>query len=180
MRNTNLWLITIILLIILSLVIDLNKSIALNNPLNDNPLFSRDVDVRLGLDLRGGLQALLQADVADCSKVSASDLDVTRSILENRANALGVSEVTMQTAGNCRIVAEFPGVSNPEDVVKALQKTGLLEFVDMGSNSVPVGTTIQTDCAPCYLADCACDRLPYRHDRSRIRYCNCRKRNKGS
>ena len=74
-----------------------------------------------------------------------AELNVTRQILESRANALGVSEVTMQVAGNCRIVAEFPGINNPEQVVAALQQTGLLEFVDMGSNPVPVGTVIKTD-----------------------------------
>ncbi|HUH96951.1 MAG TPA: protein translocase subunit SecD, partial [Anaerolineales bacterium] len=46
---------------------------------------------------------------------------------------------------NCRIVAEFPGISNPEQVVAALQQTGLLEFVDMGSSPVPEGTTVRTD-----------------------------------
>jgi len=51
----------------------------------------------------------------------------------------------MQTAGNCRIVAEFPGVENPEQVIASLQQTGRLEFVDMGSTPVPEGTLIQTD-----------------------------------
>jgi preprotein translocase subunit SecD len=51
----------------------------------------------------------------------------------------------MQIAGNCRIVAEFPGVENPEQVIASLQQTGRLEFVDMGSTPVPEGTLIQTD-----------------------------------
>jgi preprotein translocase subunit SecD len=74
-------------------------------------------------------------------------LGVTRQILESRANALGVSEVLMQTAGERRIVAEFPGVSNPEEVVASLQQTGLLEFVDMGTTPVDPGTVIRTDFA---------------------------------
>jgi preprotein translocase subunit SecD len=77
--------------------------------------------------------------------VNSSDLSITRQILENRANALGVSEVVMQTAGERRIVAEFPGVSNPEEVVASLQQTALLEFVDFGSNPVPAGTKVETD-----------------------------------
>ena len=144
-RNTN-WLILIIFLFIVSLWIDLNKEISFPNPFkNGTPLFSRNVDVRLGLDLRGGLQTLLEADVPATTAVSSSDLSVTRQILENRANALGVSEVVMQTAGERRIVAEFPGVSNPEEVVASLQQTALLEFVDFGANPVPAGTKIETD-----------------------------------
>ena len=68
-----------------------------------------------------------------------------KNILQNRANALGVSEITMQTAGDRRIVAEFPGVTNPEEVVATLKQTALLEFVDMGSTPVAEGTTVQTD-----------------------------------
>ena len=143
-RNNN-WLVVIVLLIVFSLWIDLSKSVTIPNPLNDTDLVYRNVDTKLGLDLRGGLQTLLEADVNDCASVSSDDLQVTRQILESRANALGVSEVVMQVAGNCRIVAEFPGVSNPDEVVASLQQTGLLEFVDMGSTPVPAGTAVLTD-----------------------------------
>jgi preprotein translocase subunit SecD len=143
-RNTN-WLIVIIILFIGSLWIDLSNKISFPNPFNGQTLFSRNTQVRLGLDLRGGLQTLLEADVPATTTVNSSDLSVTRQILENRANALGVSEVVMQTAGERRIVAEFPGVSNPEEVVASLQQTALLEFVDFGSNPVAVGTKIETD-----------------------------------
>jgi preprotein translocase subunit SecD len=145
-RNTN-WLILILVLLALSLWVDLSKQISIVNPFNSKPLFTRNVDVRLGLDLRGGLQTLLEADLPTNSSVSSEDLAVTRQILESRANALGVSEVVMQTAGERRIVAEFPGVSNPEEVVASLQQTGLLEFVDMGTTPVDPGTVIKTDFA---------------------------------
>ena len=145
-RNTN-WLILIIFMLALALWVDLSKTISLPNPFKDQPLFSRNVETRLGLDLRGGLQTLLEADLPSNTSVSSEDLGVTRQILESRANALGVSEVVMQTAGERRIVAEFPGVSNPEEVVAALQQTGLLEFVDMGTTPVDPGTIIRTDFA---------------------------------
>ncbi|MGE5644049.1 MAG: protein translocase subunit SecD [Byssovorax cruenta] len=145
-RRTTNWLILIIFLVIVSLWIDLNKEISFPNPFNSGqPLFSRNVDTRLGLDLRGGLQTLLEADVPANVTVKSDDLAITRQILDSRANALGVSEVMMQTAGERRIVAEFPGVSNPEEVVAALQQTALLEFVDFGSNPLPAGTKVETD-----------------------------------
>lgn len=147
-RSSTNWLIVIIFLLALALWVDLSKEISFPNPFNPNkPLFSRNVQARLGLDLRGGLQTLLEADLPTNTNVSSEDLSVTRQILESRANALGVSEVVMQTAGERRIVAEFPGVSNPEEVVASLQQTGLLEFVDMGTTPVNSGTVIQTDFA---------------------------------
>ncbi len=143
-RYTN-WLIVIIILFIASLWIDLSNKVSFPNPFTGQSLFSRNTQVRLGLDLRGGLQTLLEADLPANATVNSGDLSVTRQILENRANALGVSEVVMQTAGERRIVAEFPGVSNPEEVVASLQQTALLEFVDFGSSPVAVGTKIETD-----------------------------------
>jgi preprotein translocase subunit SecD len=95
--------------------------------------------------LRGGLQALLEADVPADTAISAEELNNAKNILQNRANALGVSEITMQTAGDRRIVAEFPGVTNPEEVVATLKQTALLEFVDMGSTPVAIGSTIKTN-----------------------------------
>jgi len=145
MRNRNSWLIGIVLLIAFSLWVDLSKNIVIYNPFSDTPLVERDVNIKLGLDLRGGLQALLEADVPADTAVSVEELTNAKNILQNRANALGVSEIVMQTAGDRRIVAEFPGVTNPEEVVATLKQTALLEFVDMGSTPVAAGTAIQTD-----------------------------------
>ncbi len=140
------WLILIIPLIALAIWVDVSKQITIPDPFNpQTPLIDRNVDIRLGLDLRGGLQVLLEADLPADTTISSDDLNVTRQILESRANALGVSEVVMQVAPPRRIVAEFPGLQDPEQVIASLQQTGLLEFVDIGSTPVTEGTIIQTD-----------------------------------
>ncbi len=146
-RSRNTWLILILLLVAFSLWIDLSKTLLIVNPFNQVALLNRPVDLKLGLDLRGGLQTLLEADVPADRTVTNEELSNARSILENRANGLGVSEVVMQIAGDRRIVAEFPGIQNPEEVVASLKQTALLEFVDMGSSPVAAGTVIQTDFA---------------------------------
>ena len=145
MRSRNEWLVFIVILFAFSLWVDLSNQITVMNPFTGNLMIKQDTTIRRGLDTLGGLQTLLQADVPDCASVDARSMQVTRQILENRANGLGVSEVVMQVAGQCRIVAEFPGAKNPAEVVSALQQTALLEFVDMGDNPVPEGTEIQTD-----------------------------------
>lgn len=146
-RSRNLWLAIIIVLVAFSLWIDLSRSVLIVNPFNQEVLIDRDVDIRLGLDLRGGLQTLLEADVPAERTVTAEEMGNARAILENRANGLGVSEVVMQIAGDRRIVAEFPGIQNPDEVVASLKQTAQLEFVDMGDNPVAPGTVIQTDFA---------------------------------
>src|SRR5574341_312712 len=145
MRSRNNWLIAIILLVAIAVWVDFSNNITIKNPFNDRLLVNRNTELHRGLDTLGGLQTLLEADVANCASVDLKALDVTRQILESRANALGVSEIVMQIAGQCRIVAEFPGVSDPEQVVAALQQTALLEFVDMGTNPLPDGSTVVTD-----------------------------------
>jgi preprotein translocase subunit SecD len=140
------WFILIIPLLILAIWVDASKQISIPNPFNSQKsLFDRDVTIRLGLDLRGGLQTMLEADVPAGTAISSDALRTTLQILESRANALGVNEVVMQVAPPNRIVAEFPGLQDPGQVVSALQETGLLEFVDMGTSPVAPGTIIQTD-----------------------------------
>jgi len=144
-RRPYLTLVIILILVALALWVDLSKQITVYNPINNKPVVNRNVDIRLGLDLRGGLQVLMEADLPSNASVTSNDLSTTQRILENRANALGVSEVVMQSAPPNRIVAEFPGLQDPQEVVAALQQTGLLEFVDFGSTPPGVGTKIETD-----------------------------------
>ncbi len=140
------WLFLIIPLIALAIWVDASKQIIIPNPFNSQTdLIDHNVDIQLGLDFRGGLQVLLEADLPASASVSTDDLNVTRQILESRANALGVSEVVMQVAPPRRIVAEFPGLQDPAQVIASLQETGLLEFVDMGTSPVAPGTIIETD-----------------------------------
>ena len=134
----------VVILIAIALWISLNNTISISNPFNSSqPLFERNVETRLGLDLRGGLQALLE--VPEGTTVTTQDLETTKTILESRVNALGVSEVNMQVAPPRRIVAEFPGIDNPEEVVASVKQVGMLEFVDFGSSPLADGTVIKTD-----------------------------------
>ncbi|MBN1303212.1 MAG: protein translocase subunit SecD [Anaerolineales bacterium] len=135
----------IVIIVGLALLIDLKDQINIVNPFNNALLFERDVSTRLGLDLQGGLQVLLEADVPEGQSVSRKDLDDARLILENRTNALGVSENLLQTAGDRRIVGEFPGKKDTRSIIDTLKSTALLEFVDTGGASLQPGTIIATD-----------------------------------
>ncbi len=145
MRNLNTRLIIIAIVIALAAWVDFSQELIIYNPFDDTVLFRRDVSPKLGLDLRGGLQVLLEADLPAETEITSDQMETARLILENRTNALGVSESVMQVAGDRRIVGEFPGVTNPNDVMATLGQTGLLEFVDFGYEPVAEGTRVQTD-----------------------------------
>ncbi len=105
--------------------------------------FERTLNPVLGLDLRGGMQVLLAPQ--EGTVVDKQALEDTAQILESRANALGVSENNFQVAGDKYILAEFPGLTNTEEVISTIKQTGLLEFVDAGSTYLPDGTIVNTD-----------------------------------
>ena len=110
----------------------------------------RNIELVRGLDLQGGLQVLLEADLPAEAEVTAEQMQTARDIIENRVNALGVVEALVQVAGSRRVVVELPGVDNPEEAVATIKETGLLEFIDMSTISADqafalVGTAVETD-----------------------------------
>ena len=136
------WLIFILVIVALAIWIDLP-----NNPGIHIAGINRDIDTRLGLDLVGGVQALLEADLPEGTAVEAEKMRTATRIVENRVNGLGVTEALVQQAGDKRIVVELPGIEDPTVAISTIQETGLLEFVDMGNTPLPAGTRIVTDIA---------------------------------
>jgi preprotein translocase subunit SecD len=126
-RNYRL-IILIALILLFVIYVDLPKS-----PGVHFASISRDFTTRLGLDLVGGVQALLEADVPATTTIDSKDMDVAVQIVDNRVNALGVSEPLVQKAGARRIVVELPGETNPEQALATIKQTGLLEFIDMSA-----------------------------------------------
>ncbi len=118
--NTGRWLILILLIVALTVWINL--------PGTTNML-GRPVGLRQGLDLQGGVQVLLEADVPPDQLIDPEDLKVARTIIENRVNGLGVTEPVVQVQGERRIIVELPGIQDPDEAVRTIQATALLEFV---------------------------------------------------
>ncbi len=94
-----------------------------------------------GLDLQGGYQLLLQARQ---SGVSKERLNVARNIIEKRVNSLGTNEPSITIQGDNRISVELPGVSDDEQVRKAIGSTGRLEFIDAGDTALNTDEVVQT------------------------------------
>ena len=146
-RNLSTRLVLILLIAALAIWVDTTDVIQIRSPLDDTILYERNIAPRLGLDLQGGLQVLLEADLPADTPVDAAAMETARSIVENRTNALGVSENLIQLAGERRIVGEFPGAEDADAILDIIQQTGLLEFVDTGDFRPEEGTILQTDFA---------------------------------
>jgi preprotein translocase subunit SecD len=136
------WLVIILVVVAVAIWIDLP-----NNPGIHIAGINKDIDTRLGLDLVGGVQALLEADLPEGTAVDSEKMQTATRIVENRVNGLGVTEALVQQAGDKRIVVELPGIEDPTVAIATIQETGLLEFVAMGFSPLPAGEVIVTDVA---------------------------------
>ena len=83
---------------------------------------------RLGLDLRGGTQIVLEAQDTPEQQADDDTLVRTLEVLRRRVDQLGVSEPTLQRSGDQRIIIELPGVTDPEEALEVIGRTAQLTF----------------------------------------------------
>ncbi len=83
---------------------------------------------KLGLDLRGGTQIVLEAKDSPTVKATKETTDQATSVLHRRIDALGVSEPSVTRQGDKRIIVELPGVQDPREAAKVIGKTAQLTF----------------------------------------------------
>jgi preprotein translocase subunit SecD len=111
------------------------------------------LDLRLGLDLRGGTQVLLESDLPEGTSLATGTIEAARSIVENRVNGLGVAEAIVQAQGENRISVELPGINDPQQAVETLRSTGQLEFVDPQGAQLFSGMLINTTNRPTAVSE---------------------------
>jgi preprotein translocase subunit SecD len=90
-----------------------------------------DTSIKLGLDLQGGTQVILQPKpVTEGAAITEEQLQQTVAIIRQRVDGLGVSEAEVTTQGTgdgAVIVVSVPGESQ-DRIVELVQRTALLDF----------------------------------------------------
>ncbi len=81
---------------------------------------NREADELFVLDLR--------MTPATAQQIQTDTLQANRTTLLNRVDSLGVSEPTVQQQGSDRIVVELPGMQDPAQAIRILQRIATLEF----------------------------------------------------
>ena len=112
------------------------QTITLNPPEININLFGlklqKKFTTHLGLDLAGGTQVSLEADMSGIADADKQDsLESAKQVIERRVNFFGVSEPVVQSAMSgttYRILVELPGVTNTEDALALVGQTANLEF----------------------------------------------------
>ena len=93
---------------------------------------NKDFVTKLGLDLSGGTQLVLDANMKDIKAADrAQALDSARQVIDRRVNFFGVTEPVVQTAvsrDSYRIIVELPGISDVSQATALIGQTAQLEF----------------------------------------------------
>src|ERR1700740_614812 len=97
----------------------------------------------LGLDLRGGVQLVYQAEPNGQNKVTTASLSRTVDIMNSRVDQLGVSQPEIQTDGFQQISVGLPDISNITRAEHEVGTTAMLYFYDWEADALtPNGQTV--------------------------------------
>lgn len=111
--------------------------------------FTRDLSIKKGLDLAGGVRAVLQADmsgIAEQDRMQA--LDSAQLVIERRVNFLGVTEpkVYSTRSGNeYRLVVEIPGISDTDVALGIIGQTAQLMFREIEGEYISLEDAVIND-----------------------------------
>ncbi len=123
--------------------------------------FGQKLETKLGLDLQGGFQVTYQAVYEPGHGPTPDQLQVIRSIMEQRINTTGAVEPVVETEGTDRVRIELPGATDPTAIENLVGQAGKLEFVPLpkaeygtqtapGAKSAPEGSTIDPSLPPLF------------------------------
>jgi len=93
---------------------------------------SKEIELKQGLDIKGGLQIILTADMKEIKAEDHSTaLESVKTVIGRRIDLYGVSESGIKTAvsGNdYRLILELPGVTDPQKALDLIGQTAKMEF----------------------------------------------------
>jgi SecD/SecF fusion protein len=98
----------------------------------------------LGLDLRGGVQLVYQAEPTPATpKVTQAALNRAVQIMESRVDTLGVTQPQIETSGGNEISVSLPAVHDVQRAEAIVGSTAALDFYDWEANAItPNGKTV--------------------------------------
>lgn len=93
---------------------------------------SKEIPLKQGLDIKGGLQVVLKADMSQIESSSRqSALESLKEVVGRRVDLFGVSESgikTSVTGDDYRLILELPGVSNTKQAIDLIGETAQMQF----------------------------------------------------
>jgi len=105
---------------------------------------SNTLELRQGLDIQGGTQVTLEADMSSVpQEQKLTALESTREVLRRRVDLFGINEPQLRTIvyqDHYRISVELPGLNQPEAALELIGQTAQLQFREFKTDN-PEATT---------------------------------------
>ncbi|WP_163537863.1 protein translocase subunit SecDF [Gracilibacillus sp. YIM 98692] len=100
--------------------------------------------IKLGLDLQGGFEVLYDVEPIDGDQeITTDQLEATARILEERVNAIGISEPSFNIEEPNRIRVQLAGVEDQDEAREMLSTTAQLSFRDVNDKEYLDGSDIK-------------------------------------
>lgn len=100
-----------------------------------NGAFVRDLEIKKGLDIEGGISVILDADVSNVPELDRkAAIDSLANVIERRVNLLGISEAVVQSSkqgDKYRIIVELAGLQDAQEAIDAIGQTAQMEFREL-------------------------------------------------
>lgn len=132
-----------IFLLIVALVGFISYSAIFGVDLGKYEITSAKENMKLGLDLEGGVFVVLEAQTDAQGAELEKKMEQAKAIIRQRVDGLGVAEPNIVLEGKKRIRVELPGIKNAQDAIDIIGKTAQLQFIDPKGNVVVTGKNIK-------------------------------------
>lgn len=99
--------------------------------------------MKFGLDINGGVYVVMEAQTDAKGAELKKLMDQTREVLNNRVNAMGISEATVAQEGTDRLRIEMPGVSNAQQAIDQIGRTAQLKFILADGSTALTGERVK-------------------------------------
>jgi preprotein translocase subunit SecD len=90
--------------------------------------------------LRDGLELVYQLRDEEHKYIQENAIQQALEVIRNRIDQFGVAEPSIQVQGTRRILVQFPGVDDPEIIIKLIGQTARLEFKLIDESISPEAT----------------------------------------
>ena len=94
---------------------------------------------QLGLDLKGGISVQLKGSHGNGKPVTRQEMQTAVQVIQQRVNALGVSEPEIQQQGTDEVIVNIPGLTNRQQAVNTIGKTAQLGFYQVLASDPQLG-----------------------------------------
>lgn len=121
-----------------------NINFVISSPTLTIGSWQRDLKIKLGLDLQGGTEVILQADMSEIAETDKSDaLNSVREVIARRVDLYGVTEASVKTitsGGEYRLSVALPGIDNPDEALALIGSTAKLDFRELPKDATDSAT----------------------------------------